>query len=154
MHALKERDWETLKRLAVKFPTDRPACVNLGPSDKLKVKVCEKIPCITSRGKYYLTHRCRLMQPVEVLRMLNIWYDSAIPKGEDTLLQNFSGNFIMDVAANAMEGVCFSASIVALLVVVSHGEAGWTPQATLAKPADVSEDDISDDEMFSSVWRR
>ena len=152
--SLTEREWEILKKVGVVFPEVEPGAINLSPSDKLREKVFKnKTPCITTRARPYLTHRCRVMHAVEALRLQNIWYS---PDNEAWVCSELGKNFGFDLAGNAMEGVSLSAAIMASVVLMSNDCSGGSVAHSVAPPAQAAaaESSESDDDGFKAIWQR
>lgn len=120
--ALSDREADILSMHRLAMPEDKPRVLNVSPS-LARTRVTEVVPCITPRARLYLTHRCRLLHGVGSLRLQSVWYGA---EREAQLLATFGEQVAFDLAGDAMEGCCLSATLVAIAVVLSHGASAET----------------------------
>lgn len=150
--ALTEREYDIVRRTCPHLPEAEVRVLNVSASLE-RVRASMGVPCLTPRSRMFLSNRGRLLHGVECLRLQSIWFSR---DKELALLSAYGERFMADLAGNAMEGCCVSASLMATIVLLSSGEASADPPPALSMlappdPVDVSES--SDDDDLRSAWQ-
>ena len=70
--------------------------------------------CVTPGGRQFITSRCRILRGREKLRIQGMWL------ADESVLDGFADAVVGDMAGNAFEACCCSASIFACLSLLAH----------------------------------
>lgn len=133
--ALSRRERDILKMKGIRIPdvSTSGCCIDLSQSALRTIDVPTHkciAPCVTPSGRRYLTRRGRLTHPQEDLQLQGLFY-----VGREDRLAEFGGALLSDIAGNAFEASCCSASLLAGLLLVSHCEARMRSLRTVARPS-------------------
>ena len=130
LHALEQRNVECLQLAGVRaFPERRAQTYellhSLGRGSTLRVG---QASCILPSGSQYLTHRCRIMHPLESLALQGIFVDKAIT-------DEISLNTLQSLAGNAFQTSCVVGAMCCTLAVLSRNCVESLPAVGRALPA-------------------
>lgn len=155
LRVLTQRQIETLGIVGVTdFPTLDHHTVELKHNaNRTRLSQRGFASCILPGGQQYLTHRCRLMMPVESLRLQGIYVERSVSS-------SFSPSLLQSLAGNAFEVNCCMATLLATFVWLSQhvprksvSEDGASASSLpLARPlADLGDDSESDESGDSCI---
>ena len=93
-----------------------------------------KMPCITPDGLKFLTRNVRYVTGAESLRYQGIWLDV-------NRLQKYTSSFLQDLAGNAYETSCCTASMLCAVVFMARNFLCRVKQQSMCKPVENQHDD-------------
>ena len=101
------------------FPELEARCMDLSQSVQRRGRVSKGfVHCLTPKGRFYLTQRCRFLHGIEALRLQSIYLADA-----QRITRAFSSAFLRDLAGNAFEASCCAMTFFITCIVLSKGAA-------------------------------
>ena len=158
LFAVKAREFDKLHLAGVTFPESKMRVVELSQSaGRSSDCPAEKGPdddmymgTIVPGGRFYATHRCRLLLGVEEMHLQSLWFPPDVEIGvSDCTLRSLAGN--------AFETSCASATVLCGLLLLSgqrrHSAIGPPPEPCASLQKDI-DSDSSDDDVAHVMGKR
>lgn len=135
--SLTQREVEVLELAGIKqFPEEPGRLIETSQKAGRATPRTGSSPAIIPRGRVYLTDKCRLMDPVEALRLQSLHFPEHV-------LRTTEPRVLQSLAGNAFEGGCCLATIVATCTALAHGAASRAARAPSMEVDSDSESGVS-----------
>ena len=149
---LTDREIDLLNLAKVKLPETICRLIEVSQSAGRSRPSAEdkELLCIHSRTRLWITSACRLAHGKELLRLQGVVYVSPA-------VNEFSHDFLVDLAGNAFDTGCFTSALLSLLVALARGYARIREQSSehdsgVDKPLGSSGGSSDDVDVLGSMW--
>ena len=113
LYELSDREWGILKFEGVENFPERPGrAINVAPQLGRHSALTDRVACISTKTRLFLTGRCRLALGSECLQLQGIHFEEAIAT-------QFSNTLLQDLAGNAFQTMCCTACVLSILMTLA-----------------------------------
>ena len=152
LFAIQPREFDRLYLGGVSFPESKMRIIEVGQSagrSSAESEVTDCMGTVIPNGRYYVTHRCRLLLGVEMMHLQSLWFPQEVEASTpDSTLRSLAGN--------AFEVSCASAACLCALLLLAN-QSRYSKPGPPHEPREASLQDTDSDEGdddLDSLWRR